>query len=85
MILVKMWGSGFITEEEAFKLIMPVARQMQKSFSSWKEMSENFSDGRVIWKGSREETFEACLNLLRNPNDANSPWNQLPLDLDLSK
>lgn len=79
------FGAGLISEEEAFAMMMPIAKQIQKSFSSWKELSENFSDGRVIWSGSRDANFEACLHLLRNPEDPNSPWNQLSWDLDLSK
>jgi hypothetical protein len=66
-------------------MMMPIARQVQRTFSSWKEFSENFSDGRVIWNGSRDPSFEACLELLRDPEEPNSPWNQMRRDLDLSR
>ncbi len=81
-------GNGYqaklLTEDEAWKYLMPVARQAQKSFSSWQEMDENFLDGREIWHGDRDGDFDACHKLLANPKDPNSAWNQNPWGLDLT-
>jgi len=74
----------YIDEREAWDTLMDNARQVHGSFSSWREMSDNFLDGREIWATGVEPKFEACSQLLLNPKDPNSPWNQLPWKTDLS-
>ncbi len=71
-------GAGFITEDEAFQLILPVATQLQKTFSSWEEMGANYVDGRKIWAGKADPNFDTCYQLLINKKDPNSPWNVIP-------
>jgi ankyrin repeat protein len=83
------WGyrCGYITtEQEAWELLTPIARTAQKNFSSWKEVGENFLEGRAVWYGgqSDNERLEFCVHLLNNPKDLNSPWNTVPWDTDLS-
>ena len=78
------FGAHYINESEAWALLMNNARQVQASFGSWREMSDNFRDGREIWATGLETKFEACSELLCNPEDMNSPWNQLPWKTDLS-
>lgn len=77
-------NTGYLSEAEAFDLIMPIARQTQKTFTSWKEMGECYIDGRAVWAGKRDPYFEACYRLLVNEQDPNSPWNNLPWGCDLS-
>jgi ankyrin repeat protein len=77
--------AGYITEAEAWPLLMDNARQVQTSFKSWQEMSDNFLDGREVWANGVETKFTACAQLLSNPRDANSPWNQYPWLTDLSE
>ena len=78
------FATHYLDEQEAWDLLMALARQAQSSFSSWQEMSDNFLDGREIWAGTRDPGFEACAQLLLNPKDPNSPWNQNPWKTDLS-
>ncbi|MDR1145258.1 MAG: DUF1266 domain-containing protein [Verrucomicrobiales bacterium] len=48
-------------------------------------MGENHLDGRQIWNGGiRDKRYEECFKLLANPDDPNSPWNQLPWDTPLT-
>ncbi len=81
------WGyaAGYVTEQEAWELIMPAARVLQQTFDSWEELGENHIVGRRYW--SFEETqrsgpqMQAAYEHLRT--DPASPWNRVPWDLDL--
>lgn len=79
------YNAKYISESEAWGLLARVARQTQKSFTSWQEMSDNFLDGRKIWAGESSVKFELCAKLMLNPNDKNSPWTQSPWETDLMK
>jgi ankyrin repeat protein len=78
------YHAQYITEEEAWPLLLDNARQVQASFKSWQEMSDNFLDGREVWANGVQTSFAACAQLLCNPKDTNSPWNQYPWATDLS-
>lgn len=84
MLVNKGYAIGYLSEQEAWDQLMAIARQTQGSFASWKEMSDNFLDGREIWADQRDARFEACAQLLLNPNEPNSPWNQVAWKTDLS-
>jgi hypothetical protein len=43
------YRAGYLTEKEAWKLIMPAARLLQKAFSSWNELADNYLEGRRFW------------------------------------
>jgi ankyrin repeat protein len=70
------FSAHYINEQEAWERLMEIARLAQSHFGSWREMSDNFLDGREIWADQRDARFEACAQLLLNPKDPNSPWNQ---------
>jgi ankyrin repeat protein len=74
----------YLDENQAWDLLLANAREVQGNFGSWREMGDNFLDGREISSETRDNQFEACLQLLLNPKDANSPWNQLPWKTDLT-
>lgn len=78
------YSAGYLTEDEAFGLILPVAEQLQKTFSSWDEMGSNYVEGRKVWAGNADPSFNACYQLLINKNDPNSPWNTIPWNQNLS-
>jgi ankyrin repeat protein len=78
------FASQYFTEKEAWDRLMAIARQAQGAFHSWQEMSDNFLDGREMWSGGRDPHFEACAQLLLNPKEPNSPWNQNAWATDLS-
>ena len=77
------YSARYLNENEAWQLLYYNARLMQAGFSSWQEMSDNFLDGREIWAGKRDPRFEACSQLLLNPQDPNSPWNENPWKTEL--
>lgn len=82
------WGyvAGYITEDEAWRRIMPAAKLMQTTFTSWDELGENYIVGREFWSleqtnanGARmRSSFQSLLT------DPRSPWVRLPWDLDLT-
>jgi ankyrin repeat protein len=77
------YAAGYLGEEEAWDLIMPMAKKAQESFGSWQEMSDNFLDGREIWNNGRDPQFDALAKLLLNPHDENSPWTHNVWSTDL--
>ena len=82
------WGYliGYLTEEQAWPLIMKAAFRVQSSFDSWQSMTENFLLGREFWD---EDEYRQRLpraraindNLL---NDPASPWRQNPWNMNLN-
>lgn len=76
---------GYLSEGEAWSLIMPKARILQQTFDSWRDLGENYLVGREFWSLARTKAsgwfyFQAFKNLLEDPD---SPWNKIPWDLDL--
>jgi Protein of unknown function (DUF1266) len=45
---------GYLAEDEAWEKIMPAAAKLHATFSSWKELGENYLIGREFW--SYEQT-----------------------------
>jgi len=78
------FNAGYIDEQESWNRLFAIAELAQKSFSSWQELNDNFLDGREIWANERNPRFDACSQLLLNPKDSNSPWNQNPWNTQLS-
>ncbi len=76
---------GFISEEEAWKLIMPIAQLLQQTFDSWEQLGENYLIGREFWSYARTKEngwyfLQAFEKLLA---DSTSPWVTIPWDLEL--
>ena len=81
-IMLCRWGYmvGFLTEDEAWRRIMPAARTLQAGFGSWAELGQDYLVGREFW--SREET-ERTGQIYRDiekwlVQEPRSPWKQLP-------
>jgi hypothetical protein len=78
--------AGYLSEEEAWNKIMPLAKALQEKFDSWEDLGRNYLIGRQFW--SHNETvangwlYEDAVQRLLDMRD--SPWNQCPWDLDLS-
>lgn len=78
---------GYIGEEEAFKVIMPAARQLQETFDSWQDMGKNYLIGRLYWSAKRSEEngylYEDAYQ--RMCDMVSSPWNKYDWDMDLGE
>ncbi len=82
------WGyvAGYITEEEAWKIIMPAAQLIQRTFSSWGDLGENYLIGREFWSQKqtvqRGQRMRECYRqLLLDPA---SPWFSIPWSISLA-
>ncbi|MCE5341830.1 MAG: DUF1266 domain-containing protein [Planctomycetaceae bacterium] len=76
---------GYISEEEAWEKIMPMAKFIQKTFDSWRELGRNYLIGREFWYPGKEDSYffkEAYLRLLEMPD---SPWVKLKWNLPLDE
>jgi hypothetical protein len=83
------WGylAGYLSEEEAWQKIMPVARLLQDKFDSWQDLGENYLIGRRFWSYEDSKLLsyqyeDAFLRLIDMPS---SPWNKLPWNMDLTE
>jgi ankyrin repeat protein len=76
------YDAGYINEQDAWARLRQIAADTRTTFNSWKEMADNFVDGRAIVQG-RNPRFDALEQLLSNPQETNSPWNQIPWATDL--
>ena len=81
------WGylAGYLSQEEAWDLIMPAALRLQQTFDSWQDLQNNYLIGReysfpqeIQTKGAR---FRAIYE--RFLQDPGSPWNVNPWAMDL--
>ena len=71
----KAFVAGYLSEDQAWEIILPTAQKLQKIYSSWKELGESYLLGRNIWEGREQFEMKAAFDLLMNPDDPNSPWN----------
>ena len=79
------YGAGYLTDYDAWQRIMPVARQLQHTFSSWQDLSNNVIIGHMYWQAAQTTMAGDALTriaqmLLSNPA---SPWVKLPWGMDL--
>ena len=82
------WGYrvGWLTESEAYSHMMPVARDLQRTYASWEQMGEEYLIGRKFWNNShylsnQAKTDEVLHELLTSPD---SPWVNLPWNTNLN-
>ncbi len=81
------WGytAGYLDEGEAWQGITHAAGILRRTFSSWRELGENYLIGREFW--SPEETrrggadYRATFQQLLS--DPASPWNRVPWSLEI--
>ena len=76
------FDAKYIKKEEALETIMKTAKQIQKEYSSWKELSISYQFGRYIWGGDDQYDMlkEGMEDLL---SDENSPWVNLNFNDEL--
>lgn len=81
-----VYSVGYISEDEAWKLIMPVAKNMQKTFDSWDDLAKNYMIGREFWDYHQAKSEENDLTwaFTRLSADPQSPWNVYSWDMDLN-
>ena len=88
------YTAGYLSEQEAWRVIMSVAQTLQRAFKSWDQMGEDYLAGRAMWVGLMKQNaqnpifdpgrYQAIYELLINKNDQNSPWTRIPWDTPLN-
>lgn len=82
------WGYviGYITEDEAWEMIMPVARMLQATFDSWEDLGWNYVVGRRFWSYAQTlRTGEGNLAAYQKlATDPMSPWKYHSWNLNLA-
>lgn len=78
-------ATNLISEEEAWELMLKVAKLAQKAYSSWREYGLAYIAGRQTWltnisSDSAEDQLERIKPLII---DKNSPWNILDWNVSL--
>lgn len=68
------YAAGYLSRDEAWSKIMPVARRLQRAFSSWQDLGADYLAGRYVWAGVDDPSYEYIYHLLCNQSDPNSPW-----------
>jgi hypothetical protein len=79
------YAAGYLTDAEAWSLMMPVAARLQHAFKSWDEMGADFLAGQDLNKGNNVANYQMVYKLLTNHRDSNSPWTINAWDTPLEK
>jgi hypothetical protein len=77
------WGyaAGYLTQEEAWKRMDPVVKDLQKAYTSWEELGEAYCIGYDCWRPGKGESTEKAFERLKTADD--SPWKTTPWKLKL--
>jgi len=82
------WGyiAGYLTEDEAWQRIMPAARLLQRTFTSWEELGKNHVVGREFWSLKQTQKngdqTRQCFEKLKT--DPASPWRTLDWNMNIA-
>lgn len=89
IVSLAKWGymAEYISEQEAWEVIVPTAIQIQAYVTSWKELAHQYRVGRLFLEpdptGEMEQKFNHAQDyLFQNPQ---SPWLRLPWNLSLAR
>ena len=77
---------GYITENEAWDLILPAAKKLHAAFDSWRDLADNYIIGRTFWDYDqcKKRGKDMTTTLLRLATDPTSPWNRYSWDIDFN-
>ncbi len=87
-ICICRWGylAGYLSEDEAWNLIMPKAKIIKHNYTSWKDFAEHYMAGRKIWDEKAyerdKELFEKAIRRLGQ--NTRSSWNMFAWDTPLN-
>ena len=81
VIMLARWGYtvGYLSEDEAWKFIWPLAQRLERMFSSWQELGAADLTARRTWYETEAQDRKfaeyAYLTLVTTPS---SPWRKFP-------
>ena len=78
------WDAGYLSESEMWERILPVARLLQKSYSSWEDYAADYMCGREFYSApamrengaKMEKIVQLLLNELPNGAWGSIPWEE---------
>ncbi|WP_067793329.1 DUF1266 domain-containing protein [Actinomadura formosensis] len=87
-LMLYRWGHmvGWLTEEYCWERMLPLALDIQRRYSSWRDMATCYLQGRLLWSGgggAAQAEYERLIEELAT--EPRSPWNLVPWDLDLTR
>ncbi|MQY04448.1 DUF1266 domain-containing protein [Actinomadura macrotermitis] len=85
-LMLYRWGhmAGWLTERYCWDRMLPLALDIQRRYSSWRDMATCYLQGRQLWSGAGEEPQTDHDELVaRLTEEPLSPWNLVPWDLEL--
>lgn len=87
MLLLRCgYMADWLPEEFCWDRLFVLAMDVQRHYSSWRDMATCYLQGRLMWSGGtagRQEAFERCADDLAA--DPASPWNLVPWHLPLRR
>ncbi|MFD0691542.1 DUF1266 domain-containing protein [Actinomadura fibrosa] len=86
-LMLYRWGhmAGWLTEEYCWERMLPLALDVQRRYTSWRDMATCYLQGRLLWSGGGDAQAEYERLVDRLAADPRSPWNLVPWDLDLTR
>jgi hypothetical protein len=79
------YTAGYLSSDEAWQKIPPIAQRIQRSYHSWEELEGDYLAWREKghWVGA--PAFRSIYKLMLCKDDPNSPWNISPWDTPLGE
>lgn len=87
-LMLYRWGHmvGWLTEEYCWERMLPLAIDIQRRYSSWRDMATCYLQGRLLWSGGGGDAQAEYERLIEDlATGPRSPWNLIPWDLDLTR
>lgn len=81
------WGyaAGYLSQEEAWKRMDGIAKELQKAYTSWEEFGEAYCIGYDCWRPGKGEETEKAFERLKTSETSpwkTTPWKQKLVPLD---
>jgi len=74
----------YLAADESFRLAIPVAIELQKTFDSWAQMGDNIRIGRLYWRAQKEDAQKVHTAIEKLLSEENSPWKKYAWDMALN-
>ncbi|TDC39016.1 DUF1266 domain-containing protein [Actinomadura sp. KC345] len=87
-LMLYRWGHmvGWLTEEYCWERMLPLAIDIQRRYSSWRDMATCYLQGRLLWSGGGGKAQDEYERLVEDlATEPRSPWNLVPWNLDLTR
>ncbi|OLT24020.1 hypothetical protein BJF79_45725 [Actinomadura sp. CNU-125] len=87
-LMLYRWGHmvGWLTEEYCWERMLPLALDIQRNYTSWRDMAACYLQGRLLWSGGGGQAQHEYDRLIETlAAEPLSPWNVVPWNLELTR